>query len=75
MWKIVGYILQKQLIVESNLCQKFKKLLHQNNFTLGLSVRLLEELLSKMDLSLSRFSFSVIENYSIICSLEYSNIE
>jgi len=70
--KVVGDILDEEFTVESDIPQKFEKLLDESTLTLGLRVRLLLELLSKIHFNLSRCSFSVMENYNIAITSEYS---
>ena len=71
LWVVVCYIFHEELMVESNLIDKLHELLNDVSVTLGFRVWLSEELASKMYLSFSMFSFSVMEKsiifyYSIV---------
>ena len=65
LWVVVGDILNKEFVIESNLSNKFEQFLHVGSLTGWVSVLPLLEMLSKMFFSLSWLSLSVMEKSSI----------
>jgi len=61
-WKVVGDIFEEKLIIEAKLIDKFEQFLHEESYTLGLSVTQSLETVSNMLRTFSKFYFSRIEN-------------